>query len=374
MNRKKPPLGILLLVIATTAVYHPVMAEGISSAQPLYYVVRPGDTIGEVLNELGVCPLWVKNKNVEVSLKLNQLPNDSAARLLPVGTKIKLPVSHLTIPDSEYRIEQRSIVRTINEPRAYCKKGFVAPPQFLQAEKPVIPPVSHPVAEIGRTPSEEDRAVSSIGLNLNFSYFAIHSIDLTSNASSTMLSKLSPAFDLYWKLEWNDFFQTFAKINYQKYSITPFNDFKTIQNLDGSKTSLTFDTRYRLAEKFNLLAGIGSKEELFNRSATSSTVTVETVPLFFASLGIDYRWLRYRGIELNQDLSYMLFAGRQTAFYRIDGGTAYATSMTLCHFIDSTERKKIFLNFGLRKHSQNTDIITNSDDEIHYSIGYELGL
>ena len=375
------------------SIYSPVASHALSSNSILFYHVLAGDTVSDVLNQFGVCPLWGKDKSVARTLELNHFSNQDAARKLPAGSKIFLPVSALTISETEFHITaDHEIQRMISDKREYCKKTPTVPiartlpsptpepiiqEKLTQASVIVIQqpsPVPTPAPVVRREPSAFDLAISRLGFALDLGYFAVKSQDLSTGERSTMLSRLNPGALGYWKLEWNDQFETKATFRYQNYTIVQFEDYKSIQNPNGSRLSTELLGTYHFHNSFSLELGFGTEEELFNRSLNTSLIKIDTIALPYAKLGVNYRWLSYRGITLDQDVYGKYFFSGTTADYSIASGTEYGSSVTLSHRFDTLERKRIFLNLYYQSYSQNTSITNNQFTAIGMMLGLEFKL
>ena len=225
-----------------------------------------------------------------------------------------------------------------------------------------------------RTPSDDPLAISRIGLNFDSTYFGIRSVDSTSNTGSTLLSTLLPGLHFYWDLEWNDRLKTISSFSYTRYQITQFDEYKTLQNTEGTRLGYQLEVLYRFIGQLKITSAFNAREELFNQSVNTSTIRIDKVPIMGFNLGLDYQWFKYRGITLNQSIYSAYFLPRATAEYMINSGTGYGAGIQLCHYFDRAERKKIFIKLDYRKHKQDTSIITNTDDELTLGLGIELML
>ncbi len=361
--------GLILALIPVTA---------FSKDQILHYRIKDGDTVSQILTDLGICPLWRKNGSVSRTLRLNSL-NENGAKKLPVGFTLALPADQLNIPAEEYAIREDEVERLISESRNYCHNGSSKRTSTLAAES--TPKAATPAAEVAslpaapstaRTPGDEERARSRLGAALDFDYFSINSTDLTSGESSTFLSRLSPGAHFYWKLEWNENFETIATIRYLRYSINQFDDLKTINNPDGSTLGFDFSARLHLNEKFTGSFTTGAQETLFNHSSDTTSVQIDTITIPFAGLGLDYRWIHYRGIDLNQEVYFNFLFSKNADLYQVNSGTNFGTKIRLSHAFNAKESKKIFLEGAYDKRTQNTSITNCSFETLSFGLGLEF--
>ncbi len=349
----------------------------------LRYEVSENETVSEILHALSSCNLWGKNHLVEQTLKLNHIRNEIAAKRLKPGRILKIPI---------YSKNKDSVIRVLNEKsseiqiyrdRSYCENAFafvremeptITPTPFASSSPVPVPTPIEILPTNDRIPSDEERAVSSIGMSAFFNYHGFNSLDLTSKSSSIVLSRLSPGAELYWKLQWQKTFQTIASIAFERYTLNQYSAFKTIDNPTGNRLAVFISGIYEWAINWNLKGSFGMAEQLYSRSQTSSTVVMDAVSISYLDFAFGHRWYQGHGIELSQEINAKLYFPVSQDLYNIKTGYGYGTEGMLSHYFSSKENQKIFLKMFYQFRLQNTSITNNTNASIGFGLGYEKKL
>lgn len=99
---------------------HPVHSA--KSATPLIYQVQPGDSLRSVLDRLGVCSLWKRDRRIQELAHLNPFGMPKEGRFLYQFAIIELPV--FSLPDSSHYTvnEHREVSFTRPHTPSLCSK------------------------------------------------------------------------------------------------------------------------------------------------------------------------------------------------------------------------------------------------------------
>lgn len=360
-------LCLTLLTLITSEAMSPLMA-----AEFLNYKVKKGDTIGEILGNLGVCPIWGTKRSVSQTISLNPGVLKDNGNFVRPYRMIRIPVESL--PESnEYQVSGKEVSFTVTNPELKCGVSSVTrkkneteirtvAEEIFEGDAPVDVPevVLAPVAE---APNDTD-AFGILRATTDLFYSAMDVKDRTTGETAQILSRINTAFQFAWEQQWDKKNRTFLFYRTEKYSYEAVEDKMPAKtyNLHG------FGVGYHrnLTSRWNLRFTTRTQERLFIRATTSTDLEMDKSIISEFNLSPIYHLYNKGLFNLYADLGLSYLMTSKTSDYSIKAGNRYLAGLSL------TQTIKDFELSGRTYYSvenQDSSIITKTTKDLGISLG-----
>lgn len=289
--------------------------------EPLRYRTRAGDTLGNILNHLGVCPLWGKGKKVEQTIELNPDLESTAGNELYPNQWVTLPVSQLP-QDQDYAVSPSGEVEIIAQnPAQKCKAGAWQARQSQQIPSRAIAaePVPSPEPRSESHPEPFDQ-YSLFSVEPKLSNSRINAKDLSSGTSSTLLSGINYGASVGWHPVLSKTFELGVQAGFesQKYSIN--STTKSLDNANVVLGSFSIEAKDKLSPNTTLGLIARDAQMPFIRGENVAAIALDSVAI--PELGASLNQSFYRGglFAFGSKLSASFLAPSSTDSYQIRSG------------------------------------------------------
>lgn len=191
---------------------------------------------------------------------------------------------------------------------ASAEAGQPVPPP-----KPATPP--EPSFEVGESPVRAFARHSDLQFTAESSFSRVDGSGINSNSTARLLSNLNLGGDLHWRQHWSEKLQTRLGIGFSRIDFQGAPNSKTIDQRGKTFGRLGLGADYRLADRWQIGAGVGVRQEVFYTAtgATSLRVDQVAVPRLEASV-------RYDLVELHP---FRLGVGARSAYLFPTGADGY---------------------------------------------------
>lgn len=295
------------------------------------YVVKPGETLSEIIWQKYGSPLYGRGNYLEQIAKKNKI--SSSDKIYP-GQEIKL-----------------------------------LPPKFIESAPPeaaICPVVVVPI----EAETQIDRRWK-IGFTPKFIFSKIDVTD--SSGKATLLSNLSFGSSIFAERAFADKWHYSLGLDYEKSDFLPPEN-KTLTQSSNILMGLFFGVGADLSERLRMAAQFGLKQELFLRGASSSSLALDKVLVPRVRLGLETELTKQERFSVGLGVDTNLLFPVKTANYDIKQSIDYCGKI----FISKALGSQMNLRGGIfyRQSSQSTSIVdqVRSDTGVEFSLTWRLGL
>ena len=296
MKRSKwievPLIGIILL--------QQVMGSAVANAETYRYRVREGDTLGGILDHLGICPIYGKNHHLQKFIEMNSsILADGGNRVIP-HSLLRLPVEKMESDADLEVLASGEVVIVAKAPISKCPKSGS---RIQQAVAPVFPPVSSP--EVNRVPAEEastpmvsEKSSKSGVLRITPTYEFTHlTLKDSAGKSASFLSENGYGLDLSWKHSFQNSSFSYFQGGFRHYSFSQPKSVATLNN--ASQTTWDFEAGVGKAwsEKFTGSVGLGYGQALSSSVTSATTLSLDVIRIPRVSVGATYQFCKNEDFE-----------------------------------------------------------------------------
>jgi len=336
------------------------------AAEPLFYVVRPGDTLSTIAQKQIGSPIFRKGDgSLFKLLKLNSTIND--ADLIYPGQRLVIRESEIqslaeaeSTPKTQSETSPRQLASTESSPE---KALAVEAPKACEAPADKTSPVASKQIEIPH----------HLLLDASMGMTTLTSTDAAATTGATLFSSQDLGVQAGWQQDWSDSFSTkfsakFRSVDFQP----PTSSTKSIADSKKVTTGLALGGERKLSSKFSLNYGASYNQELFLRGLTSSTVGVDSVAVPKFSLGAVYQIYAVGKTSIGVNGSYDYLLGATTDGYTVSSGMAYQGGIYLKrrYGID----KSVEFNINYRDRAQNTSLVSFHEKTVFGTLVFSLPL
>jgi hypothetical protein len=299
------------------------------------YKVQEKDTVGKILNNLGVCPLWGKGNNVEKTIKLNSYSISKNGAFIRPNLTIYLPVENLAA-NQDYEINSNNEVAFMNSnPTEKCRSK----PMVLKLQKKEIASVNLGSSEyqdekplILKKPTKKVTFGSLMAMT-DFYFSALTVTDKESGAKAEIPSRLNRGIELAWLQYWDEINSTFLffRSDQQQFEDAEGKLKDTSYNLFG------FGVGYnrKINDKLSLRVLGQIQERLFTRATSVTTLVMDRVAVPEISIGPSYKLLEKNPFSLHADAGVAYLFNSKTSNYNVKSGRRYYMGLSLNQKIKS---------------------------------------
>lgn len=334
------------------------------------YKIKDGDTLSEILGNLGICPLWGNNKMIHKTAKLNPDSVKNNSNFILPKTQIKLPVKTLAQNDDYQISENNEVFFTVPRPEFKCGKGYqeqhknkIEIRKIAQENLEEVPPLV--VDELQRTTTVSPaQSYGILRATTDFFYSAIDSVDTTTKDKAQILSRLNNAYQLAWEQQWDTKNNSFLFYRSEKHS------YESVESkLPGKSFNLQgFGLGYdrKITDRLNLRAAFRLQEKLFIRATSITTLKMERAVIPEVTIGPTYLLYSKGPFDISGDLGLSYLLASQTSNFSIKSGHKYLTGIAV------TQKIKDFHLIGRSYYSmeqQDSSIMTKKTKDLGISFG-----
>lgn len=310
------------------------------AAEPMIYVVRPGETISEIAIEKIGRPVYSKNGSLQKIKSLNpQIQN-----------------FNLIYPGQEIVVGSDGKRFMATEPQS-------SPPEALQ--------------ETAAEPEEKKSDPSNLtnyaqygqfGLQLGFNFSRVDSKDKSSGSESAFISEMSPQLNLSWNYRWTENWSSFANIEaiFETITSDTSTPARTLLKPTGTRKTLEFGARKHWSHNAKSSLSFGAQEKIYSHTPNSNEIQMDRVPVQFLRISHEQvlfqvqKSLGFAEVQLNH-----LFA-TSTPDHTIKSGSGGKASLGLRHDFQKFSVETI-ASYGFSK--QESNIVSQTEKYIGGLIG-----
>lgn len=313
-----------------------------------YLKIENEDTISQALDRhfpRRTWRLWGKNGAVAKVAALNPQVHDMN-RLRP-GMLIDIgPYANATMAEDESRA-----------PASFPEI------EVAQLETAEAPPASRSVSEV-----TNDR-YGLLTVSPEFSFAKISSTDKSSGGSATYLSNLIPGLRVSWSQHWSNRVQTSLNLGIRSESyMTP--PGYTLEKTSQTLGDFGLGVRWIPFEGISELAidsSFNFRQELFARSASLSSVSLDAVMIPELAAGLRYRVLDMSPFAMTLHAQGFVLFPQSTSNYSIHSGSGAILGVRFSESLSKTVQLSGDLWYSSR--SQDTSIATQSRTDVGLTFG-----
>ena len=240
------------------------------------------------------------------------------------------------------------------------------PPPPLVPTAPILPALP------SGTP-EDSFFKSSISIGLGTDYFRIDATDPTSGAQAKILSGISPSLTAGWNLNLDQYHEVSLTTQFTQYKLQPLTNGATLANDTGTKMKTDLKYQYFHPNEWMMGMGLKMEEKLFLRSENVITLSADKIVVGVINAFGAYPIMHKSNgsIGISGSLGYLLPASNQ--YFNVKSGNEMSAGLYLRH--DNKEHEKAFLlQTNYRIQSQSTSLLNQKEQQINFSLKYELNL
>lgn len=296
---------VLALILSQASVF--AWAEQ-GALTPLMVIARKGDTVGGILDALGICPLWGEKRSVDNMLRLNDLDEKSTRQLL-VGQKVKLPVTHLS-SHADYRVDDGVVQWLTDHPVSKCNVD-VQERELAAAESTVKQQINEETPERVESKASDNvhadeqlkkdfqdsfDEYSELTARPTLGFSKLQSVDNLSAGKSILASNLNYGLTGLWSPHFSESKNFKFSLELERYSYVT-SSIKTLGNATGLRVNFAgqYQKQFTPALKVGAIAGIMQGQ--FLRADTANSLTLDQVAIPRAGLGAEIELLKSKKFE-----------------------------------------------------------------------------
>ena len=351
--------NLLMRISKLFATFSMFFSSALQAAGPTVYVVKNGETLSTIAQSQVGSPVFKKAGSLFKLLKWN--PNITDANLIFVGQSLSIGPSH------SQRISKAEKTLTPAEPpRTLASDENSELPQHSSPQLFVQDPVQKIISTENEIPHHVE-LLAAVGMT------TVSGIDNLTSTNAVLFSNQDIAVGARWKQHWtNSFFTSFGvalrSIDFQP----PTSSSKSISESKKLNSSLSLSAGNKLTQKLALNYGLSYGNELFLRGLSSTTVTVDALPIAKLNLGATIQLyesgLTSFGINANLDS----LMGASTEGYTVSSGAAYQGGIYLKRRYGTDS--DVELNVGYKDRAQNTSLVNFNEKTFFGSLVFSLRL
>ncbi len=376
-QKKTPSIAILYLL----ALYFVFPEAAFADNTNFIYRVKQGETLGGILDRIGVCPMWGKHGKIHQAISLNPSLINTHGNFVRPNELIALPITELPNHPDYNILPSREVVMINPHPGSKCSTRQESNPvltmhankveELEKIEREIsATPESEPV--IQSTPDKEtDESSALFTLTPSYIYRTISLKNPVTGPSgnSTLNSQLdfSVEGDLY--QEWSDSFKSFLgfHLGYVNFE-PPASATKTLTQDSKFMSGLTLGGLVHLSDGVTLTPYALYQKELFARAISSTSMTVDSIlaPSIGAKVSADL--FKYKSFKFGLSGVYEEKLPASADSYNIKLGAQYGG---IIYLAQEKKRKTNFqTELGVFERAQDTTI--SSQDELSAVLSLRL--
>jgi hypothetical protein len=301
-----------------------------ASAETITYIVKKGDTLSQIAH-----------KHIPGAIYGN---NGSLAKVLSFNPEIKNP-------DKIY------VGRVIN-----LEMGVP-----LRQVAQVPPPAMAPPSNFGSMADNDQHPFGNFSARLGFDFFRINATDNVTGANATILSNMNPSLSIAWKEQWSDNWATRLRLNYESLNLqspTP----RTMSNPTASAYGFGLGVERSFGDSWGLTADVGYDQQFFLESASTQSLTLDTVALLNASLTGRYDFFKRKNTAVGANLQVGYLGSGSNNAYTINAGNFYGGQLYL-HQDLPTWKATLTGDVFYKQTSQNTSLVNQTQTDVGAGVG-----
>jgi hypothetical protein len=331
-----------------------------STSSYITFTTRTGDTVGNVLDSLGACPIWGKGNNMAKTVALNQRLIKKNGNYVPPNVTIKLPISSLP-ESSEYIITaENELFFSVSNPTRKCRpaRGVaqIEPDESVEPEKVVAT-----IIPLAPSVEDDNAHYGALRISTDFFYSALHIKDKATEDEADILSSVNRAYQFSWEQLWDENNRSFLFYRSEKHNYEAIENKlpETSFNLQG----FGFGYERSVSDRLNLRFTVRMQEKVFMHAVSLSELLLDRAMIPEIGISPIYQLYARGPLALYADLGISYLGSSKTSLYDISSGYKYSMGISL------TQKIKDFELLGRSFYN-----IENQDSSIMEKTTRELGL
>jgi LysM repeat protein len=249
-----------------------IFSMNLSAASEVIYIVKPGETLSDILFSFNVKPIYGKKGYLFQTLKLNPKISKNHHKIYP-GMKIKLP--EILIPNEapeNISVAQKEDVKNISVPEPGTSRSLA----FKN-------PISH----------------SDFGIYGTSRFMKVVSTDTSNQSTATMLSDAGNGFKVEWGQNWSDELRTILSLEKNTVRISESQSTtKSFTDRNQTLSNYEFGMSYKYSPRLELNSSVSYGESIVARTTNVSTVDIDKFISPKINMGIGYTALSRDELKL----------------------------------------------------------------------------
>ena len=271
-------LIVLLILIST--------AQAADSSLYQEYKVQRGQSIGKILFDLGISPLWGPKGNVRKTIEMNSDLLDKNGNVVQANSIIKIPVvDH---------------VREISNIPEETRSESVSAPKSKES-------VSDSILN------------SALSVTAGFQYWEMKSTEKDDGSRAKIESQVSPSVDARWSTKWDESNETFMGVGYASITFKQPNT-KSIKEASQGFGDLYIGHKYRFNSDWILSGEFRNIQRPYLRALNNSDLKVESPWMKQLHLGIEKKVISKKNASLSLRFSPYYIMGKEMDDFNIRSG------------------------------------------------------
>ncbi len=325
------------------------MSPSISKADFAVYQieVRQDETLSEILNELGLHPIWGKNGFLSKVIRLNPKVVSKNGNLVQPGTII-----NLLLPMHQTELDKK------------ISKNYIKPLSRVPAQvKPQVSPAVEPEVAKGNDDGDMVQA------ELKFGNSRLEATDKIGGAKSTVLSELNSGVDLRLQFPMTEHLSFFGLLGA---GVEQYSNFKDGITLGGSKQNVMsygFGSDLHYSEKFSVRAQLEFSQGLFLKAVDTSLINIVKISVTKASLGGKMQLFENKKFKISGQLGSLYLLPTSAEDLQINSGAGYYGGLLMARHY---RQRPVTMGFVYSFYSQSTNISLQKRSDLNFVTGTEF--
>jgi LysM repeat protein len=299
-----------------------------AGAESITYIVKKGDTLSEIAHKNIPGPIYGRNGSLDKILSFN--PQIKNPNKIYVGAVINLDTPSLRSVAEEHPPEGPARIELL----------------------PEVP---------------EKKTYGEFSVRAGMEFFRLNSTDNTTGANATVLSNMNPTVALNWKQHWSDAWATNFRLNYESVNLqNPSPRTMTSSNVGAYGFGVGVERSF--SDSFTLIGSLGYDQEFFLESASTQTLTLDTIAIPSASLAARFDFYKRNLTNVGLEATYSYLSTGSNSLYAVSTGSAYS-GMLYWHQELSSSKTVLTGEVFYRQQSQNTSLVTQTQTDVGGVLG-----
>lgn len=287
----------------------------------IFYRVRRGDGLGNIIRSLGLKPIWNKeNGYVNRISKKNHIKDPD---LIYIKSLLQIPF-RCEEDLSRYKLVKTDKGRVIDW-RSFVSRKISSEQDFSQQlnEKPDL---EHSETNQGIKDlvdnSPKFNSYSKFYISTNYNFYRIQSVSSSNNSSAVLVSDPSLGLDINWKQVWSGKFSTEVNLSYSNIKLQTISE-NTLQNANQNIGEVGIGLGYALNPVFQTKVNFLYGKELYSRSVSQGVATLDAIDGTQGRISLVSKLQTYNTFLIDIETGYIHDFQASANTYNINNGSGY---------------------------------------------------